>query len=326
MLILAIGDFFIPDRAIDLPFKFRKLLNPSYGNNKSTQSQPTHAKIGKVLCLGNIINSNETLKFLHGLSPNFNIVRGEFDNPTIISQQLQNITGGKPVSPASSIPLYSTINVEGLRIGFTNGYQVLPRNDPLSLSAFAREVDVDIVIWGGTHKVEAYTLDGRFFVNPGSATGAYGFDWPESDDGEFDEEEETNDKDLNEPVNEEESAKDDVNDEEIEESQTEEGDKAEVETESKPEIEVEVEKEQSQADPEPLTKAETESVPQDPNSLTDDSVELSESDMNKLIEMKSSIPSFCLLDIQGTTCTLYIYTYLNDEIKVDKVTFQKENK
>lgn len=285
MFILAIGDFFIPDRAIDLPFKFRKLLNPSYGtstsnNNKSVQ--PAHSKIGKVVCLGNIINSNETLKFLYDLSPSFNLVRGEFDDPNIISQQLQNISGKKGNSSCSTIPLYSTISVEGLRIGFTNGYQVLPRNDPLSLSAFAREADVDIVIWGGTHKVEAYTLDGRFFVNPGSATGAYGFDWP---------------------------------DEEEEEEETEETEQTEQTEQTGP-------KEVEQAE-------QTEEEPEDDETssdLNEEGVELTESDMNKLIEMKSSIPSFCLLDIQGITCTLYIYTYLNEGIKVDKVTFEKESK
>jgi vacuolar protein sorting-associated protein 29 len=33
-------------------------------------------------------------------------------------------------------------------------------------------MDVDVLLWGGTHKFEAYELEGKFFVNPGSATGA----------------------------------------------------------------------------------------------------------------------------------------------------------
>jgi len=36
-----------------------------------------------------------------------------------------------------------------------------------------RELDVDIVITGHTHKFEAYEFGDKFFVNPGSATGAY---------------------------------------------------------------------------------------------------------------------------------------------------------
>lgn len=33
-------------------------------------------------------------------------------------------------------------------------------------------MDVDVLLWGGTHQFEAYELEGKFFVNPGSATGA----------------------------------------------------------------------------------------------------------------------------------------------------------
>ena len=38
-------------------------------------------------------------------------------------------------------------------------------------------MDVDVLLWGGTHKFEAYELEGKFFVNPGSATGALGTGW-----------------------------------------------------------------------------------------------------------------------------------------------------
>lgn len=38
-------------------------------------------------------------------------------------------------------------------------------------------MDVDVLLWGGTHKFEAYELEGKFFVNPGSATGAFSTNW-----------------------------------------------------------------------------------------------------------------------------------------------------
>ena len=38
-------------------------------------------------------------------------------------------------------------------------------------------MDVDVLLWGGTHKFEAYETEGKFFVNPGSATGALGTGW-----------------------------------------------------------------------------------------------------------------------------------------------------
>ncbi len=41
----------------------------------------------------------------------------------------------------------------------------------------ARQMDVDVLLWGGTHRFEAYELEGKFFVNPGSGTGAVGTGW-----------------------------------------------------------------------------------------------------------------------------------------------------
>eukprot|EP01136_Pigoraptor_vietnamica_P001339 Opistho-1_new@27828 len=35
------------------------------------------------------------------------------------------------------------------------------------------QMDVDILITGHTHKCDTFEREGRFFVNPGSATGAY---------------------------------------------------------------------------------------------------------------------------------------------------------
>lgn len=39
-------------------------------------------------------------------------------------------------------------------------------------------MDVDILITGHTHRFDAFERDGRFFVNPGSATGAWSSVWP----------------------------------------------------------------------------------------------------------------------------------------------------
>lgn len=39
-------------------------------------------------------------------------------------------------------------------------------------------MDVDVLLWAaGTGRFEAYELEGKFFVNPGSATGAMGTGW-----------------------------------------------------------------------------------------------------------------------------------------------------
>lgn len=59
-----------------------------------------------------------------------------------------------------------------LRIGFTHGDSIIPPGDPDALLIAARQMDVDVLCWGGTCKFEAYEMEGKFFINPGSATGA----------------------------------------------------------------------------------------------------------------------------------------------------------
>jgi predicted phosphodiesterase len=53
----------------------------------------------------------------------------------------------------------------------------VPPGDPDALIIAARHMDVDVLLWGGTHRFEAYDLEGKFFINPGSATGAMSTGW-----------------------------------------------------------------------------------------------------------------------------------------------------
>lgn len=197
-LILAIGDFHVPERAAGMPDKFHKLLTPG--------------KVAQVLCLGNATLLPLVVLFLSQLSPDLQMVRGEFDAGALL-------------------PVETVVSHGQLRIGMVNGYLVVPNSDPLELLALARKLDVDVLLWGGTHRVEAYTLDGKFFVNPGTATGAFHM-----------------------------------------------GDVLEAD----------------EAGDLPYTQ------PQDPS------------------------PTFCLLDVQGSVCLLYIYTYVDGEVKVDKISYTKE--
>ena len=59
-----------------------------------------------------------------------------------------------------------------------HGHQIVPSGDTEQLSALARAMDADILITGHTHRFEAFEFEGRFFVNPGSATGAWHSVWP----------------------------------------------------------------------------------------------------------------------------------------------------
>lgn len=52
------------------------------------------------------------------------------------------------------------------------------------LLAEANKMDVDVLCWGGTHRFDAYELEGRFFVNPGSVTGAFTTGWVSEEEQE----------------------------------------------------------------------------------------------------------------------------------------------
>ena len=51
--------------------------------------------------------------------------------------------------------------------------QIVPWGDAEALAMLQRQLDVDMLITGHTHKFGAYEIHGKFFVNPGSATGAW---------------------------------------------------------------------------------------------------------------------------------------------------------
>jgi vacuolar protein sorting-associated protein 29 len=76
-----------------------------------------------------------------------------------------------------------------IKIGVIHGHQCIPTGDLDSLNSIARQMDVDVLISGHTHtsvisisdtsrldwdyRFQAIEYDGKFFVNPGSATGAW---------------------------------------------------------------------------------------------------------------------------------------------------------
>lgn len=89
---------------------------------------------------------------------------------------------GQPIS----LPLSRVVTLGSLRVGFNSGHTIVPNSDPDALLIAARQLDVDILS-GEELIVEAYQLEGKFFVNPGSATGAFYTGWPDNEDLEDEE-------------------------------------------------------------------------------------------------------------------------------------------
>ncbi|XP_018645627.1 hypothetical protein Smp_050350.1 [Schistosoma mansoni] len=139
MLVLVIGDFHIPDRKRSLHPAFKTLLAPG--------------KIQHILCTGNL-TSKYMYDYLKLICGDVHVVKGDFDE-------------------ALDFPLTKVLSVGNFKIGLIHGHQIVPWGDQKSLAALQRELDVDILISGHTHKFEAYEYAEHFYINPGSATGAY---------------------------------------------------------------------------------------------------------------------------------------------------------
>ena len=79
---------------------------------------------------------------------------------------------------ATSLPLTQVVtHGAGVRVGFLEGF-TLVSDEPDVLLAEANRLDVDVLCWsGGAHKFECFEYMDKFFVNPGSATGAFTADW-----------------------------------------------------------------------------------------------------------------------------------------------------
>ncbi len=110
-------------------------------------------KMNHILVTGNLV-SKEMLEYLKGLAPNVHVVRGDFDE-------------------FGSFPETEVVQIGEFKIGLCHGHQVIPWGDDESLAILQRKLDVDILVTGHTHKNATKEYEGRWFINPGSITGAY---------------------------------------------------------------------------------------------------------------------------------------------------------
>lgn len=146
MIILVIGDLHVPLRSHGIPAVFKENLG--------------RGQIHKILCTGNLCTKDE-LEELKAFCPDIQFVRGEFDDDDLPDVE-------QVVEPIGSF-----------KIGLVSGYSLIPQNDKERLAAKARELDVDILAFGGGHRAGVFQYNGKLFVNPGSATGAFTPDDPE---------------------------------------------------------------------------------------------------------------------------------------------------
>ena len=88
-------------------------------------------------------------------------VRGDFDDGTF----LPNVADGLPET--------KMVKIGQFQLGLCHGHQVVPWGDAEALGALQRQLDCDVLITGHTHVFSAYEREGKLYINPGSATGAF---------------------------------------------------------------------------------------------------------------------------------------------------------
>ncbi|XP_024977691.1 vacuolar protein sorting-associated protein 29-like [Cynara cardunculus var. scolymus] len=139
VLVMAIGDLHIPHRAMELPAKFKSMLVPG--------------KIQHIICTGNLC-IKEVHDYLKSLCPNLHVTRGVYDED-------------------ARYPETETLTIEQFKLGLCHGHKVVPWGDLDSLAMVQRQLDVDILVSGHTHRFMAYKHETGMVINPGSATGSY---------------------------------------------------------------------------------------------------------------------------------------------------------
>lgn len=139
VLVLVVGDLLVPYRAASVPKKFRDMLVPG--------------KISQTLCTGNLV-TREVYDWLRTVTADIHVVAGDLDE-------------------SADFPVSKTVTIGAFRIGLAHGHTVVPWGDREALAILQRKLDCDVLITGHTHQFAAYAYQGAFFLNPGSATGAY---------------------------------------------------------------------------------------------------------------------------------------------------------
>ena len=137
-LVLVVGDMFVPQRIPNINEQFKLILIPN--------------KIQHVLSLGNI-GSRESYDWLKSLSNDFHTVKGDFDE--------------------GDIPEKKVVQIGEFKIGMIHGHQVLPWGDLDALTNVQRELGCDILVSGHTHQIDIKVKDKKFYINPGSISGAF---------------------------------------------------------------------------------------------------------------------------------------------------------
>ncbi|GET91439.1 vacuolar sorting-like protein [Leishmania tarentolae] len=139
VLVLVVGDTWVPQRASGVPEAFCKMFSPG--------------RIHTLLITG-AVGSKEMYDYLRTIAPEVHCVTSSIDRRW-----------------TDQMPESVVLTIEGLKVGLIHGHQV-PMRDKDALAAVQRELDVDVLVSGSTHQPKYFEFDSHLFVNPGSLSGA----------------------------------------------------------------------------------------------------------------------------------------------------------
>ena len=71
-------------------------------------------------------------------------------------------------------PLRRILDFDGVRVMLTHGHEERVKYGLMSILGVAKKENVNIVLFGHTHRPEVEEVDGVLFVNPGSASSHHG--------------------------------------------------------------------------------------------------------------------------------------------------------
>jgi vacuolar protein sorting-associated protein 29 len=157
----------IPHRAADLPKQFKALLQPG--------------KIQHIICTGNVVDKL-TFDYLRSLASDVHVVRvssararaiWHHQRPPTLQVRGDFDEGTFMPGVADSLPETKVVQIGAFKLGVCHGHQMVPWGDAQALGAMQRQLDCDILVTGHTHSFQTHESDGKLFINPGSATGAF---------------------------------------------------------------------------------------------------------------------------------------------------------
>jgi len=149
-LILITGDLHIPYRISEIPEEIKRVLTQK--KNKFEYIISTGASCDK-----------QNIDWLKSLLINENKIGNFIDVKS----------GGNMENNVNNLKKIESLKIGDFIISVINGHQIVPWDDIEALSSIQKQTGSDILISGFTNKPSIVNYEGKYFINPGSLTGAF---------------------------------------------------------------------------------------------------------------------------------------------------------